>query len=87
MALTSGTKLGPYEIESPLGGCGMGEVYRVIATPGLMAKYEDPRFSPNGTNIAVTVTDSKTGAQDIWTYPAGGGQPTRVTFTSRWGIG
>ncbi|MGC2170244.1 MAG: protein kinase [Candidatus Sulfotelmatobacter sp.] len=27
MALTSGTKLGPYEIQSPLGAGGMGEVY------------------------------------------------------------
>lgn len=52
----------------------------VIATPGPKARYEDPHFSPDGRNIAVTVTDSKTGGQDVWIYPAGGAQPTRVTF-------
>src|SRR4029077_21065945 len=42
MALTSSTKLGPYEIQSPIGAGGMGEVYRA----------RDPRL---GRDVAVKV--------------------------------
>jgi hypothetical protein len=35
MPLTSGTKLGPYEIQSPLGAGGMGEMYRARDTNGV----------------------------------------------------
>src|SRR2546428_2107293 len=42
MALTSGTKLGPYEIQSPIGVGGMGEVYRA----------RDPRL---GRDVAIKI--------------------------------
>lgn len=52
----------------------------VVATPGPLALYDVPRFSPDGKSIAVTVTDPKSGTNDIWIYPASGGQPARITF-------
>src|SRR6202047_5345759 len=42
MALTAGAKLGPYEIQSPLGAGGMGEVHRA----------RDPRL---GRDVAIKV--------------------------------
>src|SRR5713101_223936 len=53
MALTSGTKLGPYEIQSPLGAGGMGEVYRArdprlgreVAIKTLPAQFSSDRES------------------------------------------
>src|SRR6202022_3113852 len=45
MALSSGTKLGPYEFQSPLGAGGMGEVYRA----------RDPRL---GRDVAIKVLPS-----------------------------
>jgi len=34
MSLTAGTRLGPYEIVSPIGAGGMGEVYRARGRRG-----------------------------------------------------
>lgn len=52
----------------------------VVVTPGPLAVYSDPRFSPDGKSIAVTVQDSRSGKNDVWVYPVAGGQPTRITF-------
>ena len=52
----------------------------LIGTPGPPAVYSDPRFSPDGKSIAVTITDSRSGTADIWIVPVAGGPPTRITF-------
>ena len=52
----------------------------LIGTPGPSAVYSDPRFSPDGKSIAVTIEDPRSGKSDIWVLPVAGGQPTRITF-------
>jgi eukaryotic-like serine/threonine-protein kinase len=52
----------------------------VVASPGPLASYGSPRFSPDGKSISVDVRDPKTGKPDVWIYPVAGGQPTRITF-------
>ena len=38
----------------------------LIGTPGPLAVYSDPRFSPDGKSIAVTIADPRSGAEDIF---------------------
>jgi eukaryotic-like serine/threonine-protein kinase len=52
----------------------------IVATPGPLAAYHSPKFSPDGKSIAVTVEDPRSATSDIWIYPVTGGQPTRFTF-------
>src|SRR5580692_9254631 len=81
MGLTSGTKLGPYEIQSPLGAGGMGEVYRATDTrlgrdvavkvlPGGLAKDPDRlrRFEQEARTIAALNHPNILGIHDIGTH-------------------
>ena len=81
MAVTSGTKLGPYEIQSPLGAGGMGEVYRARDTrlgrdvaikvlPEALAKDADRlrRFEQEARTIAALSHPNILGIHDIGTH-------------------
>ncbi len=52
----------------------------LIGVPGPPAVYSDPRFSPDGKSIAVTISDQRSGTADIWIFPVAGGPATRFTF-------
>src|ERR1700746_3671488 len=78
MPLSSGTKLGPYEIQSPLGAGGMGEVYRARDTrlgrdvpikvlPGALVNDADRlrRFEQEARTIAALNHPNILGIHDI----------------------
>jgi eukaryotic-like serine/threonine-protein kinase len=89
MPLASGTKLGPYEIQSPLGAGGMGEVYRardsrldrVVAVKVLPPSFAtDPdrlhRFEREARSVAALSHPNILAVHDIGTHD---GTPYMVT--------
>jgi Tol biopolymer transport system component len=53
-----------------------GKVVRTVGEPGV---YASPAFSPDGTRVAVTRNDPKTGNNDIWTFDVATGKGYAVT--------
>jgi serine/threonine protein kinase len=62
MALVPGTKLGPYEIQSPLGAGGVGEVTLAADTDRL------PRFEREARSVAALNLPNIVAVHDIGTY-------------------
>jgi hypothetical protein len=94
MALISGTKLGPYEVQSLLGAGGMGEVYRARDTrlqrdvaikvlPSSLARDEDRvrRFEQEAKAVAALNHPNLLTVFDVGTLPdaAGGSSPYIVS--------
>src|SRR5579864_5626216 len=89
MPLDSGTRLGPYEIQSPLGAGGMGEVYRardtrldrIVAIKVLPASFATDadrlqRFEREARTVAALSHPNILAVHDIGTHD---GAPYMVT--------
>ena len=50
-----------------------------IGSVGEASDFYAPRFSPDGQKVAVTITDPRTGTNDIWIYDLTRGAATRFT--------
>ncbi len=53
-----------------------GEVRRILDEPG---RYHSPRYSPDGTRIALDIVRSE--GRDVWVYSRDGSERTRATRT------
>jgi Tol biopolymer transport system component len=95
MALTSGTKLGPYEVQSLLGAGGMGEVYRARDTrlqrdvaikvlPSSLARDDDRvrRFEQEAKAVAALNHPNLLTVFDVGTLPDPAGNGTSPYIVS-----
>ena len=79
MPLSPGDKLGPYEILSPLGAGGMGEVYkardariaRIVAIKTSRTEFSE-RFEGEARAVAALNHPNICQLYDVGTLPAGG---------------
>ena len=73
--LSPGTKLGPYEIQAPIGAGGMGEVYRsrdtrldrTIAIKVLLQSLRLSTWGPDSRSLVAS--DVRNGTPNLWEYP------------------
>ena len=82
MALTTGTRLGPYEILSALGAGGMGEVYRATDTTlgrQVAIKVLPDAFAQDAGRLARFEREAKTLA--ALNHPRREGRGSRPIFT------
>jgi Tol biopolymer transport system component len=52
---------------------------QVTGTLGAPANHANPRISPDGSRVALDITDPQSGNTDVWIYQSAGGVPTRLT--------
>ncbi len=51
-----------------------------LGSIGPVAEYQSARISPDGARILADIVDPTSNSWDLWSYPAGGGPGTRLTF-------
>jgi Tol biopolymer transport system component len=55
-----------------------------LGTIGPKSNFGLPRISPDGTQVAVGVSDRRTGSSDIWLFGTGRATSTHLTSDARW---
>lgn len=79
MSIISGARLGPYEIISPLGSGGMGDVYRTRDTK-LNREVAIKVISPDGRRTVMPILNPEKGNSSLWIIDLDSGRRRRLTL-------